>query len=297
MSYGSFRPYPFRYSLRQPQSEAATLSLLVTAGTITGTLSATLDAATLSSTATLRITGTETTTLDAATLSSTGTVRITGTLSATLDTVALSATGTVKITGTLSQTLSTVTLSAASTLLIKGTESGTLDSIALSAAGTLKIQGALSQTLADASISSAATLRITGTLANTLDDVSLFVETHSFPDGGKARGKRSRRPSREEELVADIIRLKLRRRQQEEARQREIDRLAREAELAALEPIELPEIATDIVAPVQPNLDELLRAMSFGGMSLDEKVQQELARVMEAKRRDEDDVEAILLLS
>ncbi len=83
-----------------------------TSNAITGTLSVTLDAATLSATGNLPIVGTLSVTLDAATLSASGILPLAAALADTLDDATLSATGTLPIAGALSVTLEAATLSA-----------------------------------------------------------------------------------------------------------------------------------------------------------------------------------------
>jgi len=83
-----------------------------TSGAISGSLSVTLDAATLSATGNLPIVGTLSTTLDSATLAAAGSLPVSGALSTTLDDATLSATGNLPIAGSLSTTLDAATLSA-----------------------------------------------------------------------------------------------------------------------------------------------------------------------------------------
>lgn len=81
------------------------------------------------------ITGTLSATLDAITLSSSGAVAIAGTASATLGEVTLSAAGALSIAGTASASLGDVTLSAAGALALAGTLSATLGAVTLTATG------------------------------------------------------------------------------------------------------------------------------------------------------------------
>lgn len=151
-------------------------------GAITGTLSATLGAATLSSQGALTVQGSATATLGAATLSSTGALTIRGSTNTTLAAATLSATGgTVSsITGTLSATLGAVTASSAAKLTIRGSTNATLGAATLSGTGVLTVRGSTSATLGAAILSSTATQgplpAITGTLSATLGAATLASE-------------------------------------------------------------------------------------------------------------------------
>lgn len=140
---------------------------------ISGTLTATLGAATLASTAKVAIAGTSTATLGAATLSSTGTVALAGTTTATLGAATLASTATVAIAGTSTATLAAATLFATGTLAISGTATATLAATTVVAAGTVAITGATSATLAAATLASTGTISISATLSSTLDAATL----------------------------------------------------------------------------------------------------------------------------
>lgn len=145
---------------------------------ITGTLSSTLAAATLSSTGTVAIAGTLSQTLSAATLSATGTIALAGTLTQTLSAASLSATGALAITGALTATLGAATLEATGAAdALAGTLSATLADATLSAPGTLAISGLASQTLAAATLSSASTITLSGALTQTLGNVTLVADS------------------------------------------------------------------------------------------------------------------------
>ena len=141
----------------------------------TGTLSATLAAATAAATGTVGVKGTLSVTLAAATCAATGTVQVTGTASATLAAATLSATAQAKSTGTLSATLADATLGAAGTVVsapATGTLDVTLEAATCAAAGTVAIAGSLTQTLADATVSASGTVAVSGTASVTLADAT-----------------------------------------------------------------------------------------------------------------------------
>lgn len=160
----------------------------------TGTLTATLDAATLSATGALPITGAATATLTAATASATGTLAIAGALTATLGTATLAATGALALAGSLTATLANATVAGVGTLPIVGTATATLadatlsgtgtigsfatlavtlDAATLTATGTLPIVGAATVTLSAATLSGTGALPIVATLTATLATVTL----------------------------------------------------------------------------------------------------------------------------
>jgi hypothetical protein len=104
----------------------------------TGTLSATLGAATLAATGTVALKGTLTKTLGALTSAATGTVALQGTLSKTLGALSLAATGelTSSGSGTLTQILGAATLAATGTVALAGNVSATLGALTLAATAT-----------------------------------------------------------------------------------------------------------------------------------------------------------------
>lgn len=144
---------------------------------ITGSLSATLDNATLSSTGELLISGSLSATLADATSSASGAAPITGALSAILDDATLTATGAGEVEGfgSLSVTLDGVSLSATGALDIVGQVSVTLANVSLAASGELLIQGEASLALDDVTLSAAGELITgeSGRLNVVLDDVTL----------------------------------------------------------------------------------------------------------------------------
>jgi len=135
--------------------DAATVSATGTLGaTASGALTATLAAATLSSAGALAIAATSTTTLAAATVSSTATLANTGALTATLASATLAATGATGAfaVGALTATLADATVSSTATLAIAGATTATLDVATLTSAGALANTGALTATLASATV-------------------------------------------------------------------------------------------------------------------------------------------------
>lgn len=94
-----------------------------------GALTATLDAATLSSTGVVALRADAAITLDAATLSATGAVAIKGALAATLADAVLTATATLAIKGALAKSLEDATLASAAALSLVGGASITLDDV------------------------------------------------------------------------------------------------------------------------------------------------------------------------
>lgn len=144
---------------------------------IAGSLSATLDNATLSSTGELLISGSLSATLADATSSASGAAPITGALSAILDDATLTATGAGEVEGfgSLSVTLDGVSLSATGALDIVGQVSVTLANVSLAASGELLIQGEASPALDDVTLSAAGELITgeSGRLNVVLDDVTL----------------------------------------------------------------------------------------------------------------------------
>lgn len=144
-------------------------------GGVTGSVTVTLDALTVSGAATVQVAGSLSGTLAALTLSAAGVSVVAGTLDATLDPVTLSSAGGTGATGTLSVTLDPVTLSSAGTVLVAGALSVTLDPVTLSSTGVAGsvTTGTLSVTLDAATLSSAGTVLVAGTLSATLDPVTL----------------------------------------------------------------------------------------------------------------------------
>lgn len=145
------------------------------ATSIAGTLSATLAAATLASTATVAIAGTSSATLAAATLSATGTLAISSTASATLAATTVVAAGTVALTGSTTATLAAATLAGTGTISLSATLTSTLDDATLAATGTAGtvVTGTLAVTLDAATLAAASTLALRGTTTTTLANATL----------------------------------------------------------------------------------------------------------------------------
>lgn len=137
---------------------------------ITGTLTATTGAATISAAGTVQVGGTLTATLGAPTISAAGASSITTTLTATLGGANLSGAAGPAVAGTLTQTLGAATISAAGNDTVAGALTQTLGAATISAAGTVVTgtSGALTQTLAAATISSAGIVATAATLGVTL---------------------------------------------------------------------------------------------------------------------------------
>jgi len=139
----------------------------------TGSLTATLGAATLSATGALPITGSATVTLGAATVSATGSLPITGALTATLGAATVAGTGSLPITGAATVTLGAATLSATGTIGSFATLAVTLDAATLTATGTLPIVGSATVTLSAATLAGTGALPIVATLTATLGTATL----------------------------------------------------------------------------------------------------------------------------
>ena len=144
---------------------------------VSGTLTKTLDAATVSATGTLGATasGSLTATLADATVSSAGAVAIKGTATATLADATFTSTGALAITATSTTTLAAATVTSTATLANTGALAATLASATLAATGATGAfaVGALTATLADATVSSTATLALAGATSATLDAATL----------------------------------------------------------------------------------------------------------------------------
>lgn len=159
--------------VRQPESAVRTWKRALFAPSGTGTLTATLDAATLSATGALPITGAATATLAAATVAATGTLAISGALTATLGTATLAATGALALSGSLTATLANATVAGVGTLPIVGTATATLAAATLSGTGTIGSFATLTVTLAAATLTATGTLPIVGAATVTLSAATL----------------------------------------------------------------------------------------------------------------------------
>lgn len=148
-------------------------------GGISGTLSKTLDAATVSAAGALTISGAASPTLGAVTLSSASALAIVGTSAPTLAPAALSATGvgSSEITAALAVTLGAVNLAADADLAITGAASFTLGVATLTSVGSLSVAGALTASLAPLTVTSAARLDIVATATPTLGAATLVASS------------------------------------------------------------------------------------------------------------------------
>jgi hypothetical protein len=147
---------------------------------ISGTLSATLDAATLSAAGTLLIVGSLGQSLGALTLSSAGAIgggANTGTLSQTLGAATLTSAGTLLINGALSQTLGSVTLAATGQAgaVTTAALNATLGAATLAATGKLPIVGAVAQNLGTLTLASAGKVPVVGSASITLGQLTIVA--------------------------------------------------------------------------------------------------------------------------
>ena len=163
-------PLPF-VKREQPSMGRWKRALFAPSGT--GSLTATLGAATLSATGALQIAGSATVTLDAATVSATGSLPIIGALTSTLAAATVAGAGSLPITGAATVTLDAATLSATGTIGSFATLAVTLDAATLTATGTLPVVGAATVTLSAATLSGTGALPIVATLTATLATVTL----------------------------------------------------------------------------------------------------------------------------
>lgn len=148
------------------------------AGPITGTLTATLAAATVSATGLVTaapITGTATLTLATLTLTTDADVEVRGTATPTLAPATLSA-GATQLdarTGTLAVTLAPATLTSDVDLEVRGTLTRTLATVTLTTEGDVEVRGTATPILAPATLTTDADLEVHGTLTATLAPATL----------------------------------------------------------------------------------------------------------------------------
>lgn len=242
-------------------------------------------------------------TLADATLSATGALAIAGSLSATLADATLSATGAVALTGALTATLDDALLTATGALLITGAETTTLDDATLSATGALDIKAELAATLEDATLSAASQLLIQGVVEVTLDDAVISSEGESYRYGGGAifLSEKELAAIRRYYRLRDLLEERNKRRKRRLWAKVE-DAIGR-AYLRATgrvvdDPAEIEEIVTQIAAPyeVQPG-PNVIDFDSIGRQLTEPPDIDDSARLarQEAMRRDEDDIECMLL--
>jgi hypothetical protein len=140
------------------------------------TLSATLDNATCSATATNAIAATASVTLDAATLSAAATNAVAASASVTLDAATLAATATVATSAAVNVTLDATTLTSTATNAAAATLGVTLDDVTLTAtseSGTPDRSAVLNVTLDDATCAGTATSAIAASCSVALDSCVL----------------------------------------------------------------------------------------------------------------------------
>jgi hypothetical protein len=143
----------------------------------TGTLSATFDAMTATSTATAAVAGTLSATFDATTLSATGTVASSGinaSLNITFGAMAATASGTVETHASLSATFGAMTVTSTGTVETHASATATFDVMTLSAAGTVSsgISASLNITFAAMTATAAGTVGTHASVSATLAPMS-----------------------------------------------------------------------------------------------------------------------------
>lgn len=114
------------------------------------------------------LTGSLTLTLDAATISAAGTVALKATLTKTLDDAALAATGAIAIKAAASVTADDAILSSSAAIALKGALSATLADATLAATGAIALKAAVTVTLGDV------TYVITGGPETTITDTEVL---------------------------------------------------------------------------------------------------------------------------
>ena len=262
-------------------------------GGITGDLSVTLGAVTVSSAAALAIQGAASITLGAITASSAGALAIKANASITLAAITLSSASALAIQAAASNTLGAVTLASTGALALKADASITLDAVTLSAAGAAVagINGDAAITLGAVTVSSDATLTTVST---------------ARPDGGGGRSKAVKESRRAQyQKRNDQIMLQWRNAELEQTTRTKADEvvaLPRKAVEAAIQSLPvadhpmaraiagtLPAVVQVAYAPgmVPPDQSQLVRALTV-------LLQREIAR-QQAEADEEDDIEMLLL--
>lgn len=142
-------------------------------GGISGVLSATIDAVTLSATGVLPIQAAASPTIAAVTSAATGTVKLQAVVGATIDPVVLTAHGGLQpINGVVSATIDPITLAATSTNKLQAVVAATIDPVTLSATGTEKLQAVASPTIAAVTLAATATVKLQAVANVTIDPVT-----------------------------------------------------------------------------------------------------------------------------
>ena len=200
------------WQLFAPERRPVFFSLPSGANT-TGTLSSTLDAATLTGVGGVARSGTLVTTLDAATLAGVGNVTRSGTLAITLDAATLSGTGAVTTSGTLAVTLDDVTLAGVGSVAVgtnrDGTLAVTLDAATLAGVGGVTRSGTLAVTLDAATLAGVGTAgqAVTGTLGVTLGNVTLAgigaIPAAPSAGGGKTFGSNKKKKKQRKAIESE----------------------------------------------------------------------------------------------
>jgi hypothetical protein len=145
---------------------------------IAGSLSATLQATTLSSQGQVQIQGASAVSLRATTLGASGEIPIFGSLSRALAAATLVSTGEIPVTGSLTASLLSATLTSSGQVDITGSASPALRPASLSSSGAVQVSGSLSSSLQETTLSSAGTVvtasdEVVGQLAGTLRPTTL----------------------------------------------------------------------------------------------------------------------------
>jgi hypothetical protein len=154
---------------------AATVSSTATVD-VAGTLASSLAAATVASTATVAVAGTLTQTLGAATVASTATVAVAGTLTQTLGAATVASTGIIPVTGTTTRTNQDASLSSSIEIVSQGSAALLLSGVSASITGEIPVVGNCDRTGDAATVTASGNLPITATVAKTLADTTVFSE-------------------------------------------------------------------------------------------------------------------------
>lgn len=152
-----------------------TVALKASGGGVTGSLTKTLGAVTLSADGQVFLTGALSKTLGALTLASEADVLVQASLAKTLGALVLSASasGETEAIGSLNKTLGLLTLASDGSVLVAGSLARSLGLATLSSTGVAPLAGSLNKTLGLASLDSAATILVVGTLSKALGSVLL----------------------------------------------------------------------------------------------------------------------------
>lgn len=146
-----------------------------TGGGVSGSLAATLSAATLSAAGTVAVTGQTAAQLADLTAAGTGTVAVAGSAAITLGDVTATAAGAVAITGDLAAQLADATLAATGSTAdgLTGALAVTLADATAAATGTVAVSGSAAVSLADATCEAAGTVVVQGSATAGLESATL----------------------------------------------------------------------------------------------------------------------------